>query len=254
VRHEVALASPFFGEASGLPATVGFVDAENGWILAQLVSSANFSHADLFTTNDGGATWTQKSAPFAGTVSFADASTGWIAGGPGGSQLDVTHDGGASWTAQSLPLPAGQDASAAVYSAPTFVNGKVGYLPVTLVGDDAVVDWFKTVDSGSTWTLKRRVDTHAGSFSPNAATATPAGTLVTAIAHGARVDDDGATVASHLPVDTNAAVTNIRFDSARHGIALINGGACETFKSSCSTYEALFSTSDAGSNWTQLQP
>jgi photosystem II stability/assembly factor-like uncharacterized protein len=254
VSHRVAPASPALEESGGLPAQVGFVDGRDGWILAPRVSSANFSVADLFVTHDGGTSWTQRPAPFAGEVSFADASTGWIAGGPGSGRLDVTHDGGVTWTAQALPFPSGQDAAAAVYSAPTFVDATVGYLPVTLTGDDAIVDWFRTVDAGRTWTLRRRVDTHAGSNRPDAAAATPAGSLLTAVAHGARLDTDGTAAASQLPIDANAAVTTIRFDSPRHGIALLAGGVCRTFKSSCGTYDALFATSDAGSAWKELRP
>jgi hypothetical protein len=79
--------------------SLSFINAQQGWLIAREVSSANFSFGHLFATTDGGATWqAMPQPPVAGQLKMIDAQTGWILGGANGQQLYQTNDGGQSWS------------------------------------------------------------------------------------------------------------------------------------------------------------
>ena len=105
----------------------------------------------VYTTNDGGTTWSRKSYPGTGwfSIHFTDVNNGLILGrmSDGGfsmsTQILRTKDAGATWE-----LSAGQENGIREVS---FVNDKVGY---SIGGGpnqgDAGVQ--KTTDGGKTWT------------------------------------------------------------------------------------------------------
>lgn len=109
------------------PQSVSAISARQVWVLGSVGCRAAACPAALYTSADGGHTWRALSAPrikvaAAGagssasvdSVTFADASDGWLSG-PG---LWVTHDGGHQWRQVML---AGQVEDLAVGSGTVWV-------------------------------------------------------------------------------------------------------------------------------------
>jgi photosystem II stability/assembly factor-like uncharacterized protein len=116
---------PIFADSTGLPVYVGFSDAQHGWVVAMISTSANFSTGILFQTSDAGATWQQLQMPVGGPVEFINSTTGWLAssGQQGTSdKFYVTSDGGQSWTAQRVTPPSGFTQDQATYTIPVFIT------------------------------------------------------------------------------------------------------------------------------------
>jgi Domain of unknown function (DUF1906)/Domain of unknown function (DUF4214) len=91
------------GDVSSLK--VHFADQKNGWLIARLPSSSNFSFARLFATNDGGTSWRELTRPpIAGELRMSSTGQGWLLGGADGRSLFATRDHGASWSAVNVPL------------------------------------------------------------------------------------------------------------------------------------------------------
>ena len=138
----------------GIPAPgspVSFIDAQHGWLLADVNAAMSQSTATIFRTNDGGSTWLQVAHVDLNSASpgltmngdkdslaFSDADTGWlVADSAGGNAiLWVTHDGGLTWKQGTLPAPAGVYVSGnAAPGGPQFFGPGQGVLPmeITLV-------------------------------------------------------------------------------------------------------------------------
>ncbi len=137
----------------------------------------------LSVTTDGGATWhtvyrgpapapagQQPSGPFMLQMNFANAATGFAAGGipsiepfAGGAAFYRTADGGSTWTRESPPLPepaaqcpatlTGQSAGGCAYSLPLFKNPSQGVLAATVAKSGrAAIAFDTTGNGGSSWT------------------------------------------------------------------------------------------------------
>ena len=132
------LKSPIPG---GWPATLNldFVDPWHGWLLAGGQPSAGSQEKSLFSTSDGGLTWTEVGVGAAGTVSSISVNgkgitSGYVAADglelltPGIGWLSLgrfgllrTDDGGANWT--PVPIPNQADG----FIAYRFANFQVGW-------------------------------------------------------------------------------------------------------------------------------
>lgn len=138
---------------------VQFVNAQDGWVLAEGGGGAAGSQAaDLFRSTDGGRTWSivahaPGALPFAGIkngMGWASATTGWITGSSAANAVYLyrTQDGGVSWQPQSLPVIT----LAPVTAPPVFFSATEGLLPVTIStaqGPGFAV--YATHDGGATW-------------------------------------------------------------------------------------------------------
>ncbi|MBL8516530.1 MAG: DUF4214 domain-containing protein [Betaproteobacteria bacterium] len=92
------LAAPLPLSAPAGTINLHFVDGDTGFAIARLPSSANFSFARLYATQDGGASWRElREPPAMGELKFISATHGWLLGGADGSALYQTRNGGASW-------------------------------------------------------------------------------------------------------------------------------------------------------------
>jgi photosystem II stability/assembly factor-like uncharacterized protein len=133
-------------------AYITFLDDRHGWIAFKQISGSNFSLGLLFSTQDGGMTWEERTLPLGEPVRFIDAARGWVAGGPAGDELYFTQDGGNTWEAQSL-IPEQEDFGGQVYlDLPSFLDPQHGYLPVTVAEPGRPrVEIFTTTDGGMTW-------------------------------------------------------------------------------------------------------
>jgi photosystem II stability/assembly factor-like uncharacterized protein len=83
--------------ANAEKAQIGWFDAETGWISVKQNTGSNFSIGVLFTTSDGGKTWSRSDLPVADEVYFRVPQMGWAAGGPTGLELFETQDSGLTW-------------------------------------------------------------------------------------------------------------------------------------------------------------
>ncbi|MBO0870174.1 MAG: DUF1906 domain-containing protein [Micromonosporaceae bacterium] len=120
-----------------------------GGLLATRVSSASFSLADLYTTDDGGATWRGRPAPASGQLAVAADGRISVTGGVDGASRYSSVDAGAHWTRQpSVQAGTGPDATAqsnrwALVTASRCLSGKTNCATTTTVQS--------TTDGGRTW-------------------------------------------------------------------------------------------------------
>jgi photosystem II stability/assembly factor-like uncharacterized protein len=133
-----------------------FMDAQNGWVMADRGVAAGSQAVDIYHTADGGQTralvssagpdhpQSQDQLPFAGNksgISFLNDRRVWVAGYMpmiGGAYLYQTQDGGQNWSYQPLTFPPGYDQASVTTYAPTFFNQQDGILPVYLAADQPI--------------------------------------------------------------------------------------------------------------------
>jgi len=159
--------TPFSG------AHLQFLDANNGWALADLGVGAGSNAVAVFQTNDGGATWNQTyindpnaagvgdSLPLGGLkagIAPLNMQTAWVYGvtySSGTIYLFRTDDGGANWSEVSLPLPAGAENFELGIDADQmkFVTPSDGYIVVRMTGDFYQAAVYASHDGGNTWEL-----------------------------------------------------------------------------------------------------
>jgi hypothetical protein len=121
------LALPFaqFGQADVGAINMHFTDAKSGWVIAREPSSSNFSFARLYTTQDGGDTWSELARPpVSGQLKFASKTRGWLLGGADGRALYQTIDGGKSWQAIARQNSLFPDAQFTDLAMPININGR----------------------------------------------------------------------------------------------------------------------------------
>lgn len=170
--------TPFSG------ADIQFLDANNGWALADLGVAAGSHAVAVYQTTDGGTTWTQKytndpnlenadgSLPFGGLKSGLaplNMQTAWVYGvtyAPGVVYLHRTDDGGASWREATLPLPPGAETSELGIDRDQmkFVSPNDGFIAMRLTGDAYQLAIYVTRDAGNAWTLTPTLIPNGGSM------------------------------------------------------------------------------------------
>ena len=161
---------------------LSFLDASNGWMLADLGVGAGSNAVAVFQTTDGGATWTQTytndpnnpeasdSLPLGGIKSDLvplDMQTAWVGGvvyAPGSIYLFRTDDGGATWTPVSLDLPEGTEEVELGIDRDQmhFVSEQDGFLIVRMSGKSTQTAVYVTTDGGESWTLTPTLIPEAG--------------------------------------------------------------------------------------------
>ena len=162
--------------------SLSFLDADNGWMLADLGVGAGSNAVAVFQTEDGGATWTQTytndpnlpdagdSLPLGGIKSDLiplNLQTAWVTGvtyASGSVYLFRTDDGGHTWTQVALELPSGTENSELGIDRDQmqFFAGKDGFLVVRLSGEATQTAVYTTSDGGDTWTLTPTLIPNAG--------------------------------------------------------------------------------------------
>jgi photosystem II stability/assembly factor-like uncharacterized protein len=155
-------------------ADVRFLDANNGWALADLGVGAGSNAVSIFQTTDGGVTWNQKytndpnlsnagdSLPLGGLksgIAPVNMQTAFVYGAvysPGAIYLHRTDDGGANWSpVTSLPLADGAEKfELAIDSGHMqFVSSTVGFAAVRMSGVTTQTALYVSGDGGDTWSL-----------------------------------------------------------------------------------------------------
>lgn len=136
-------------------ADMGWLDAQTGWISVKQNSSSNFSIGTLFTTSDGGNSWSRFTLPVADSVSFSDPQTGWAVGGPANDQVFLTQDGGASWeNIQPANIP--ENTQTVVYP-PRDSNGQ-STLVTTHTGAENTLNVYALNASNDAWRLVDEIE------------------------------------------------------------------------------------------------
>jgi len=241
--------SPFF---------MSFVNAQDGWALADLNGATGNETASLFRTTDDGATWTKVAdtgippnngtIPFAGTkrgLTFLNASTGWLTGFSYVRPLFyVTHDGGGAWQLQTLPPPPGASLDQSDIEPPSFFNDHDGILPIqvtTPTAGAADLDVYVTHDGGATWKSTSLLQ---------------ASNRITAFSD---VNHGWATNGTALFATTNGGQhwTQLPASSAFQGVASLDFVSNTTgwaISEPASGALALLKTTDGGQTWTAITP
>ena len=156
------------------PWYLDFVDSQHGWLLVFLGGGMMHAYVALYSTSDGGATWTDILDPnteididiqsFAKTgMLFVDAQTGWLTRDSQGVEdipdTFLTRDGGVVWSRIALPAPSGMTGwfdnnSCGMYSPVAFSTQSVLFTMKCLDNATYKVEHdylYSTSDSGQTW-------------------------------------------------------------------------------------------------------
>ena len=263
----------------GANLSVSFVDPEHGFAT---IGPALHGPTMLFSTDDGGATWTRLGGlPDLGEVVvdgpgptaqivFSSALDGWAVTGPtfGGSGQQTspggvlyrTTDGGASWSpASGLP-------SKDQFALPTFFGTHTGVVLSNPAGvPKQSTSVFVTDDGGVTWTA-HRLPTIAGlaSFKPRGL-----GFRIAAIGPANWKIDAGSAIFSTtnagrtwtrsvpIPMSESGSVSSVVFSSSRDGMAVSLPPGCSepnTVPHGPLCYPSLTVTTDGGNQWVPVQP
>ena len=129
-----------------IPSVFSFADARHGWLMVHLGAGMMHEYVAIYTTSDGGDTWTRVVDPENDGLSMSCYKTGlaatgertaWVAGNCQGVTLQVyffkTVDGGKTWPHVDLPAPASipdlftNDNNYCGMSSVTFLDGQHGY-------------------------------------------------------------------------------------------------------------------------------
>jgi photosystem II stability/assembly factor-like uncharacterized protein len=161
---------------------LSFLDASNGWMLADLGVGAGSNAVSVFQTTDGGATWTQTytndpnlpeagdSLPLGGIKSDLvplNMEIAWVSGvtySSGSIYLFRTDDGGHSWSLVNPELPAGSENSELGIDRDQMriFSAQAGFLVVRMSGEATQTAVYTTNDAGNTWTLTSTLIPNAG--------------------------------------------------------------------------------------------
>jgi len=147
-----------------------FIDETHGWMMAPLGVAAGSMAVSIFTTNDGGASWTQaftndpnlanasETLPLGGiknNLTPLDEETAWVGGviySPETFYLYKSTDGGQTWAPQTIPTAPGmQNTEVAVDIGPIFLTPSDGILPIRFTGETLRTGFYVTHDGGATW-------------------------------------------------------------------------------------------------------
>lgn len=161
---------------------LSFIDADRGWMLADLGVGAGSNAVAVFQTGDGGATWVQTytndpnnpeasdSLPLGGIkadLAPINMQTAWVGGviyAPGTVYLHRTDDGGRTWSPVSLQLPAGAENSELGIEGDymRFVSAEDAFLVVRMSGEATQTAVYTTSNGGRSWTLMPTLIPEAG--------------------------------------------------------------------------------------------
>ena len=159
-----------------------FLDARNGWMLADLGVGAGSNGVAVFQTTDGGSTWTQTytndpnnpeagdSLPVAGIKADLvplDMQTAWVGGviySPGTTYLYRTNDSGRNWSPVPLELPSGAENFELGINEDQmkFVSANDGFLALHMAGNVSQTAIYATNNGGNTWSLTPTLIPDAG--------------------------------------------------------------------------------------------
>ena len=132
---------------------ISFENSLQGWVQFKRLTSANFSLASLFRTQDGGTSWQTYQIPEAGEMLFFDASSGYLAGGTQFQNFYRTSSGGVSWDRIDLIQSEGSRVT-----IPNFISSALGHMVMfEQRGQGTVLNFLESTNSGISWNTKTEI-------------------------------------------------------------------------------------------------
>jgi photosystem II stability/assembly factor-like uncharacterized protein len=132
--------------ANAEKAEMDWFDEQRGWISVKQNTGSNFSIGVLFTTSDGGSTWSRSDIPVADKVYFRDPQTGWAVGGPAGDELFETRNAAVSWER----IEPAHGSNQVVLYAP-FSSAEQSLLVTTSLGEANSLNVYTLEDASDHW-------------------------------------------------------------------------------------------------------
>ena len=154
-------------------ARITFLDAKDGWALADLGAGAGSNAVAVYQTGDGGITWVQTyindpnhpnagdSLPLGGLksdiipINMQSAFVSGVTYASGSVYLYRTDDGGHAWSPVNVQVPPGtENAQMGIEDgAMKMVSASEGFLLVRIAGNNTQTAVYITTDAGKTWSL-----------------------------------------------------------------------------------------------------
>jgi photosystem II stability/assembly factor-like uncharacterized protein len=239
---------------------IAFVDANNGWVMADLGAGAGSMAVSVFQTKDGGATWKRTytndpniegvsdTLPLGGikySIVPLNTLTAWIGGvtySTGTVYLFRTDDGGKTWFKVNLKLsPEAQNGDLSVDKM-EFVSSTEGILSLRIGGDSMQTVIYSTNDGGNTWSL-------APAKLPSA------GTLEIVSARGMIFYGNNQFYTTQDAAKTWKIIPpNVAFGESLTNMTFANSSTGWVITSDSSDHRALYKTTDGGATWSPIIP
>ena len=237
-------------------AKLSFPDAFHGWILLTKTSSSAGSFSYLYSTSNGGETWSRlPDPPVNGSFAFFTTRMGWLCGGVQGDELYVTRNSGQTWAQQALPVP--PQMQKAVHKGcylPSFADSKNGIdvmsydVTETAQRNSPLLEGtptYTTSDGGETWQVK--ATEQPAKPGPGAVNIFDS-TIVTAYYAGNAIvtAENTRKQVARLPAGVDAprlVIREISFVDSQNAWLL---GIDDCLRQGCTSITALFGTQDGG--------
>ena len=160
---------------------IRFLDANNGWALADLGVGAGSNAVAVYQTTDGGVEWHQTyvndpnhpnagdSLPLGGLkygIASPSMVSAWVYGivyAPGTPYLYRTENAGHLWEQASIPLLPGSENTELTIEQVEFVSPTDAFLTMRMTSDAINLAVYTSNDAGNTWTLTPTLIPDAGS-------------------------------------------------------------------------------------------
>jgi photosystem II stability/assembly factor-like uncharacterized protein len=239
---------------------IAFVDANNGWIMADLGAGAGSNAVSVFQTTNGGTTWTRTftndpnldgagdTLPLSGikyAITPINMQTAWISGvvyAPGSVYLFRTDDGGKTWSQVDLTLsPEGQLGDLSVEQV-KFVSPTDGALSLRIGTDIMQTVIYTTNDGGDTWVLAPAKLPNAGELN-----IVSAQEMVFYNRDQFYVTEDAAQTWSIIPPD-------VAFGDNFASMSFANLTIGWVITADASDHHTLYKTTDGGATWSAIIP
>ncbi|MFM8369320.1 MAG: VPS10 domain-containing protein [Chloroflexota bacterium] len=237
-----------------------FVDANNGWMMADLGVGAGSMAVSIFQTSDGGKTWNRTytndpnlaeasdTLPLGGIKNLIlplDAETAWVGGvvyAPGQTYLFRSDDGGKTWFNINLVLPENTAESELSLQDMVFISPTNGLLALRITSETPQTIVYITEDGGNTWVQS------PAAFEGYGILETPSASEM--IFYTA----DQFYVTKDAGVNIQQISPEIKFGDSIIDMSFANSQTGWVITASPSNERTLYKTTDGGTTWTPLIP
>lgn len=249
-----SVATPFSSGA------LKFVDADNGWMMADLGVGAGSMAVSIFRTSDGGVAWERAytndpniegasdTLPLGGIKNFIlplNANSAWVGGvvyAPGETYLFRSDDAGKTWFNIKLVLPENVAQSELSVQAVKFLSTTDGLLTLRITSDAPQTVIFATGDGGNTWVqLPVAFEGYGILETPSASE------MIFYTADQFYVTKDAG-------LNITLVEPNILFGDSIIDMSFVSAQRGWVITSSPSNERTLYRTEDGGATWTPLIP